>query len=53
MAGQQQRKNRPVPTNNDQLADAKYEPPEVSDSESEDEQPAEDEGDLWGAIMGT
>lgn len=35
-----------------QLADAKYEPPEVSDSESEDEQPAEGEGDLWGAIMG-
>jgi len=35
-----------------QLADAKYEPPEVSESESEDEQPAEDEGDLWGAIMG-
>jgi len=35
-----------------QLADAKYEPPEVSDSDSEDEQPAEGEADLWGSIMG-
>merc|ERR1712179_556798 len=36
-----------------QLAESKYEPPEVesSDDESEGEQ-AEEEGDLWGAIMG-
>lgn len=36
-----------------QLAESKYEPPEVesSDDESEGEH-AEEEGDLWGAIMG-
>lgn len=34
-----------------QLLDDKNQPPELSESEGE-ESPAEDEGDLWGAIMG-
>jgi len=34
-----------------QLAQEVFQPPEVSESEGE-ESPAEDEGDLWGAIMG-
>jgi len=33
------------------VTEEKFQPPEVSDSEGEDS-PVEDEGDLWGAIMG-
>merc|ERR1719309_1088812 len=35
----------------DQVHEEKFQPPEVSESEGE-ESAAEDEGDLWGAIMG-
>merc|ERR1719318_1485961 len=35
-----------------QLAEAKYEPPEVESSDDSEGEQAEEEGDLWGAIMG-
>ena len=34
-----------------QLADAKYEPPELTDSEDESSG-GEEDGNLWGAILG-
>ena len=35
-----------------QLAEAKYEPPEESESEDEEDSAGEEDGNLWGAILG-
>merc|ERR1712071_242499 len=36
-----------------ELTETKFQPPEVSESEGEEESGGEDEGDLWGDIMGS